>query len=92
MVDREVEAGEVGLAAQGGDERSHQVLDEGGDDGGERKSDHDRDGEVDHVAAQQKRPEPLHLVPPSVETETTTFPNCSPESSRVSAACTSSNG
>jgi len=53
-VQMEDEGGEVGLAADGGDERGDDVGDEGGDDGGEGGADDDGDGEIDDIAAHEE--------------------------------------
>ena len=57
VVDREGEVAEVRLAADGGDQRRDDVLDERVDDGRERGADDDRDGEVDEVPAQDEAAE-----------------------------------
>src|SRR4029077_3904697 len=92
VVDREVEAREVRLAADCGDQRRYQVFDQRGDQGRERQTDDDGNGQVHQVAAEQKRFEPFHEWSPSSEIDSTTLPNCSAASSRCSAACTSANG
>ena len=57
--------GEVGLAADRGDDRRDDVRDERGDDDAERGADHDRDRQVDEVAAEDECLEFLHHEGPA---------------------------
>ncbi len=66
VVDREGQVAEVRLAADGSDDRRHEVRDHGRDERPERCADHDRDGEIHEVAPQQEIPEALHLPPPGL--------------------------
>jgi hypothetical protein len=63
VVDGEGEVAEVGLAADGRDQRGDQVCHQGGHQGCEREADDDRDGEVDEIAAEQELLEAAHLGP-----------------------------
>ena len=59
VVDRERQPAEVRLADDHRDDRHDQIVDERGDERREREAHHQRDGELDEVAAQEKVPELL---------------------------------
>src|SRR6185369_2007563 len=78
---------------QQADRRHQQVVHERGDDRRERRTDHEADGEVDHVAANDERPEFVEHGPPSkmdcyfFEIRNRPSARCgSPERSKVSTA------
>jgi len=59
-VERERDAGKIGLVHHRGDQRRQQILDECGYHGAEGGADHDTHGHVDDVAAQEKLLEAVH--------------------------------
>ena len=67
-VDLECQRREVRLTPDRGDERRDQVRDEGSHDGTEGNADHDADGHVHEVPAEQKLSEVLQREPPSTTT------------------------
>src|SRR4051812_31253726 len=54
LVDRELQAAEVRLTTDRRDQRRDDVGHQGGDDGAEGDAEHDRDGEIHDVAAQDE--------------------------------------